>query len=121
MNVVLLKRIQRQILKEPKQFDMRDWFSTGSAIPNCGTAACVAGWACCLAKRLKPTTVRRLYLINDFNTYAEAGAALELDGRQADRLFYFDEWPAKFQRKPSHDAKQAVARISWFIKTGGAE
>ena len=47
--VNLLRKVQKQILLEPRQFDIQHWFTmfpkNVTRVPNCGTAACIAGWA----------------------------------------------------------------------------
>lgn len=58
MNVKLLRRIIKAIKKEPGQFDMRSWFTRQRGIPNCGTAACIGGWAVALTKRANPEKAR---------------------------------------------------------------
>lgn len=130
MNTKLLLKIKSQILKEPKQFQMRygfacrllkdvrrfDMGTRRTKIPNCGTAACIAGWGKCIELGLNP-----------------AGALLSLSGgldwklteTQKARLFYFDNWPSKFQRHTCEGtpafAKQAALRIDHFIATKGTE
>jgi hypothetical protein len=62
----LLKKIRKLILEEPKRLDMRDWvkalsgnkdvWTKPSALPACGTVACMAGWGAVL---LRPTNVER--------------------------------------------------------------
>ena len=126
MNVQLLRRIQKRILKEPKQFCMGQWFNDdlgGIAIPNCGTAACIAGWAMTLHGGYKKPSLAD-------NEYLRTGQVpgmynLELNRKQSERLFYFDQWPVRFKQKKVEGTKafavQAVRRIDHFIKTKGAE
>lgn len=119
MNVRLLRRIQKQIAKEPKQFDMGFWFERKLPwkIPNCGTAACIGGWAVALHNKVTPENARKCRRL-------EPQEILELDYDQAGRLFYKQHWPDKFLenlKSPTASAKQAVARIDHFIKTKGAE
>lgn len=123
MNVRLLRRIQKQILKEPRQFQMWDVFSDHAddfAIPNCGTAACIAGWAITITSKTNPAKAA-----NIINSYRKAGTELGLEEWQADMLFNFGRWPAQFQKTSREGtrafARQAVRRIDHFIKTKGAE
>ena len=52
MNTELAERIIGQILMEPERFDMGEWVSETGTIgqlrENCGTSACIAGWAAML-------------------------------------------------------------------------
>jgi len=54
INVRLLRRIQRAILKWPKSYDQSSFgplFAFNAKKqkePTCGTACCIAGWACAL-------------------------------------------------------------------------
>ena len=68
MNVELLRRVQKAILKEPKRVDMGQWIRTnlfgpkpGAGFPECGTVGCIFGWAETLAKfkslRIQPGTI----------------------------------------------------------------
>ena len=120
MNVRLLRRIQKQILKEPRQFYMDTWFKEaawkGKKNPNCGTAACIGGWAIALSLSITPREASGF-------TAPEKRAmeALKLTSRQADLLFQPNWWPRKFRRRASTNPQQAIARIEHFIRTKGNE
>jgi hypothetical protein len=128
MNVRLLRRIQRQILKEPKQFWMDAYFSSLMRweIPNCGTTACIAGWATALGKNKNP---KQAWLTGvDARDYAEK--KLKITSGEASNLFLTDAWPMKYRRSyaraiigknPTTAASIAVKRIDHFIKTKGKE
>ena len=125
INVRLLRRIQKQILKEPRQFQMAAWFTTLGVddIPNCGTAACIGGWAMALKRNWNPKTADE----RTVHEYSDAKKALGLDDIKGGRLFIFGEWPQQYQRVGKHKAgtkafaRQAVRRIDHFIKTRGRE
>lgn len=121
MNTRLLRRIQKQILKEPRQFVMDAFFSRmrydNKTIPNCGTAACIAGHAVSISHRLTPEQSIRRFAY----PAAAARTALELDREQGNNLFYFEQWPRQFRKRSEDNPKQAVARIEHFIKTKGEE
>lgn len=55
------------------------------------------------------------------NVATEAQRLLDLTDTQAFKLFYFIAWPAQFQKKPSNNVEQALARIDHFIATNGEE
>lgn len=119
MNVELLRRVQKQILDEPRQFDMDGWFTQsiwrGKAIPNCGTAACIGGWAIALSKRMTPSEAS----LSTTRIEETASRILDLTYGEAKRLFMFARWPLQFQIQPSNNVKQAVDRIEHFIVTHG--
>lgn len=132
MNVRLLRRIQKRILAEPLQFQMGHWFTArgdwsdfidGHApemIPNCGTAACIAGWAVTLDLHKKPSEVE----VNSIEPRARRLLKLTLE--QALRLFIINQWPQEFSGDwailtPRQKARRAVQRIDYFIMTKGAE
>jgi len=121
MNTQLLRRIQRQILKEPEQFQMRTWFTSWSysTIPNCGTAACIGGWAVSLKHGRTPRDERMA--IPKGGVFEAARRAVGLTTKQAHLLFIPINWPARFKRFHHDNPKQAVARISHFIKTKGED
>lgn len=122
MNVRLLRRIEKRILKEPGQFDMGDWLRRGlpkDKLHPCGTEACIAGWACILSKK-----VPRSYL----HVQEVATKLLGISPYGAQCLFVPTFWPNKFGTVSASFnpgtkayARNAVRRIEHFIKTKGAE
>lgn len=112
MNVELLRKVQEQILAEPKKFDMGDF----DGETQCGTTHCIGGWA---AK------------LEGLEISSEGGReALDIDKDQAERLFYVTEddegpgWPLQFRGEKDAwlpTPQQAVDRISHFIATEGRE
>lgn len=119
MNVKLLRQIQRRIAKEPKQFFMNWFFKTDRRIPNCHTAACIAGWALTLTKTKtkRPSDALKRYGSNG-GYFNPARDALSLSEEEANNLFVEERWPAKFYGGPRTLAKRAIARIEHMIKTG---
>lgn len=138
MNVKLLEKVKAHILAEPRRFKMSSFvhLKTGegekfydydagrnpeSEFAQCGTAACIGGWAMILYGK----NPKRVYEYQ--NPSLVAGKCLGLtDQEQRSRLFSFDRWPHKFrqrfQRSSIHNrVKVAAARIEHFIKTKGAE
>lgn len=126
MNIRLLKQIKAAILKEPKQFVMSDWFTKYMdwTIPNCGTAACIGGWAIALANKVNPEEAKEIFLREENNEQTPE-KLLKLTGEQEDKLFYHSNWPERFQFKSTDGAlaraKKAAKRIDHFIETEGAE
>lgn len=132
MNVKLLRKVKRQILKEPKQFAMRYLYSEPSAgdaankIPNCGTAACIAGWTHAIDQNIPPSECEK----NKWKLTVSAGELLGIDNEQEDRLFFLEYWPERFsatytratdKHQWTRRARIAAERIEHFIKTKGAE
>lgn len=117
MNVKLLRQIQRRIKKEPRQFFMKWFFRRSKSIPNCHTAACIAGWALTISgtKTKKPSDAKRLFACRYFSPAAKT---LGLDDRQAERLFAECSWPVEFLGAKRTLANRAIARIEHMIKTG---
>lgn len=100
-------------------------------IPNCGTAACIAGWAVSIdffernKKKVQPSEVVKRVTINRCST----AQILDISIEQGERLFFSQNWPAPWtcphkqfdQLPPEERAKAAVARIEHFIATEGRE
>jgi hypothetical protein len=133
LNVRLLRKIQRYILKEPRRLVMsRLILKKGDPLPEdhnddfgkCGTAACIAGWALLLSGR-KPFKGERGEE-NDAGTAAKVlGVKYETCGNSdhpGNKLFWVFNWPYKFRIR-YNQAKTAFARakatslrIDYFIK-----
>lgn len=136
MNTKLIKKMQLFIAKQPKQFDIRWWFSVNAQIPNCHTAACFAGLAVALSRRETPGKAAARFLDKGGKFYRgnpihkQAILALQITPAQADRLFHLHNWPSKFFHgycendplsQPRQNAKAAIARLQHFIRTKGEE
>jgi hypothetical protein len=143
MNVKLLRRIQKHILAEPQRLLMAEgivqgnpgeaksgWFGPSGEpaqiiLPNCGTAGCIAGWACILETKDKANLPRIWPQVR----YGAAELIGIPDGRGegGQNLFHVRFWPAKFKRaylkakRQKTRAKIAAARIEHFIATKGAK
>jgi hypothetical protein len=119
--IKLLRKIQQQIMAEPKRIDMHDFVEVfapevkinlqgtegspeGLPIPPCGTQACVAGWACLigdpnLEKELKRvlvedsiTFVNERHLALEETIQDKAVKILGITEAQGVRLFFFKDW-----------------------------
>jgi len=128
--IKMLREIKRRILAEPRQFDLHSWFfHDPEAIPNCGTSACIAGWAITIAHNTNPEKASELIDAKGGpkDPFLEGEQALGITDIQGYRLFLHENWPAPFddqyQRyvRPLNKAKVACARIDHFIKTNGQE
>lgn len=111
LNVPLLLKIKAHILEEPNRFVMdslilkredigadyiADDDTTRVPFPSCGTAACIAGWACLLSL---PGSVQ-------FDLWGKAVDLLGLEGNQAD-LFCVSSWPSSFREDYEEATTQA--------------
>lgn len=125
MNKELLLAVKAQILKEPRQFDMGEWFSSEGTyhayrlkngerrhreykIPNCGTTACIWGWGLCLTLKINPSKgaeILRADIIRiDDNIF-------DLSSVQCDALYYVNYWP-----QPYRDAYRKATARGWWRK-----
>jgi len=126
MNVKLLRKIQKAILKEPRRFEMGEWgmrLELGDVpdrhMPPCKTLACIAGHADLLTH---PRLFQRAVNDDDHNAIrVRAQEQLGLTDRQAEILF--TEWDDAYDKltTPLQRARWAVKRIDKFIRTNGAE
>jgi hypothetical protein len=120
MNTKLLLRVKARILKEPKQFQMYAWFlNNPTEIPNCGTAACIAGWVISLGTKHKPVDCALMHKYNEDATKetriglrnrrfsvtsgdhveainAQAMKLLDITKEQFVRLAHYHMWPEEF-------------------------
>jgi hypothetical protein len=97
LNTELAERIIGQILMEPERFDMGEWVSETGTIgqlrENCGTSACIAGWAAMLTlplnARVGGDRATRVFLCDgtDEPVSVAAERALGLEPDVADVLF----------------------------------
>lgn len=143
----LLRRIEDQILEEPKRLDMDDWGNafekTGNGVPACKTQGCIAGWAILLKDRkfwkdlvdIAEESGIAGIAYNLGQSPADKGRELlDLTHDESEKLFYINEmddeglgWPVKFSKQyrsaktAAGRARATVNRIEHFIKTDGAE
>lgn len=133
MNVALLKKVRSAILAHPDQFEMKDFFQ-GSLKLNrrrvpaggCGTAACIGGWALHLTTKEKTLAESRI-AAHGLWVWTDAARVLGISFDEAGALLDVREWPEQFRTRYNKAksvrprARAAADRISWFIKTKGAE
>lgn len=130
----LLRRVKEQILLEPLQFQMEQIFTRyifgvdadREKIPNCGTAACIAGWVHTLTHKLTPAEAddeRGNSSVGEpWNVACEKLGIHDTMGEEANSLFLLSSWPAKFRspykkaKTPRGQASVAARRIDAFIE-----
>lgn len=144
-NIPLFLSICESILKEPLQFDMSNYFDdygiryvyerneeerVRMPVPNCGTTACIAGWAIANNLKLNPAKAcKKATGIIDYNARHRiidynARQALGINKYESNLLFYRTNWPREFYDSnydyltPTEQAEIAVKRIHHFIETG---
>lgn len=150
MNIKLLRKIQKAILKYPNHFDMDNWFMDTNMeddnddiiklvnlnggtcekmitprAKSCGTTACIAGWALHYNKVKLEDFEGNIDFVRS-TTEKTAARELGLDEEQSKRLFFESYWPREFRYLESFESKEdtafrAAARIDHFIATGGEE
>lgn len=136
MNVYLLEQIKMAIEAEPAQFVMARWFSGPRTIadnydlprkiPNCGTAACIAGWAYSIRAERTPAEARDL-VMGSAVPLVGAERLLAVSPRQFSRLCHVSGWPEHFRegwmKEATLEGRARIAcdRIDWFIATDGRE
>ena len=147
MNVKLLRKVQKHILAVPERLDMDlicDKVNPeDNGAPPCGAVGCIAGWAHMLTMDKFPVTENEFEQA-DNDAWKEGQKKLELDLREAERLFtepkfyglstldeedvnYQETWPANFAKRylnaktAKGRAKVTSDRIDHFIKTKGRE
>lgn len=93
LNIELLKAIRDKIASTPEAYDQETWGRKDGQAP-CGTAACIAGWACVLSEQVSIEEARKLGRDGEIvrggdvvHVSDAARQALGLDDREADVLF----------------------------------
>lgn len=96
LNIELFKKIREKIATTPDAYDQETYGRRNDYAP-CGTAACIAGWACVLGEAEPLETVRSLherYVSGDKEIVkripSTAKRLLGLTQEEADVLFYGD-------------------------------
>ncbi len=102
MNIELLRKIQRGILKEPKRYNQEIWGANvqlNKYRHPCNTAGCIAGWAYAIDEGLLGdiSKLQEKYLKADGNIPALAQKVLGLSGEERHLLFHVENWPAIFR------------------------
>lgn len=122
MNIELLRRIKQQILQNPELYDQDSWVNVHRKT-ECGTACCIAGWACQLDDIRKFKS-----LINEIESYKTPGFSirgtarnlLDLTQNQDTELFIY--WPASYKKRYiyANNARERAAigaeYIDYFVK-----
>jgi hypothetical protein len=142
MNIELLKKVAEAIKRRPEQIEMDTWFELRTGAGECGTTACIAGWAVTIADegvKRKPL-LAAMKLFPDFqrdgkisgryneNMIAAGAVALGISDSEAVRLFLRTEWPQPFREQLANESSGSKAyaqvvydRIQHFITTDGRE
>jgi hypothetical protein len=131
VNVKLLRQIKKHILKNPDRLYMGEGILVGEPgdalpiweankeFPECGTTACIAGWACILSGSNPKRLVRSPWM----TIRRKAQKLIGIEG-DPDFLFQDEQWPSKFANAferavtAKTQAKITGERIDHFIKTG---
>jgi DNA-binding XRE family transcriptional regulator len=130
MRIDILRRVQNEIRREPRAFDMEAFVTFDGEHEKicgqpCGTTLCIAGWIAALGGA-SPTTLDRLEdeaeLENrDSPTATIARALADLTQAQANELFYLNNWQTEISERFDASASSmeraeiACERIDAFI------
>lgn len=129
LNIELLQKVRDKIATTPEAYNQGTYGCQSSLAP-CGTAACIAGWACLLSGRMDTTALYHFSDTEPAVIHDEAAEALGLDADDAEVLFTgepqnadSDGWPAPFCYEWAVATRKeqsviAVAYLDWIIKTG---
>lgn len=130
LNLELFDRIKAHLRAHPEQLDMDCWAQTLG--PDCGTVACIAGWACLLEDLVRPgesvhsrpNATPKGWALADRHAICcgvqdLGGAALGLTASEANNLFFVLNWPLELQRRYAVDSVEVVcAMIDLTIQKG---
>lgn len=131
LNVRLIRKVIKHILAEPRRYFQETTIRRGvpgehvgkdpkHTFAQCGTAACIAGWAYLLSTKVPDPDV--------YAIMAKAQRLLGLDHERASNLFSGEpeaHWPTPFNeqydnaKSPRGKVGAAVRLLEKVIKTGG--
>lgn len=128
LNIDLLKKVRDKIATTPGAYNQETWAKPSASAP-CGTAACIAGWACIISGAID---VKQLYSLAEGRQWVAiegaAQAQLGLTRAEADTLFSGDpsyDWPIEFGDQwdsaygdNKQEAEIAVEYLDSIINTG---
>lgn len=146
LNIELFKKVRNKIKTTPNAYDQGTFGRRSKAAP-CGTAACIAGWACVLSGQMDTETLYATSALDPLEVQRKAAEVLRLSEEEADILFVgspegesydpeeewdneynVEGWPAPYgqdwydaRRRDKLEARApriAVAYIDHIIKTG---
>ena len=139
LNIELFKAIREKIATTPEAYDQSVFARPENAAP-CGTAACIAGWACVLSGEMSTDELKRRERAKGeefLSIESTATRVLGLDGDEADILFteapagrseewYEDDeryggWPEPFATQWEEESaleRVAIAYLDHIIETG---
>jgi hypothetical protein len=101
----------------PEAFEMEDWVTQN----ECGTTACIAGWACLRFIGGSVAKERHIYDI-DGSCINVLYSAREVLGVDDESLYYLSEWPDKFYCEYTDPDitktrnQVAAEYIRWFVR-----
>ena len=133
LNIKLLRKVQRAILREPKRYAQQAYTKENLSIEDqsqyvCNTVGCIAGWAVAIDRGL----LDNLGELSTIPISLEAENLLGLRNYENYRLFHTRDWPNAFSfflsryqsealRGPHWlQALVAAIRIEVFIRSKGA-
>jgi hypothetical protein len=123
LNIKLLEKVKKAILKHPDNVDMNMWVSHGDDEAPCGTAGCIAGWTIAKAslKKLRKIRVSKNQSWGD-RIQERAAKLLGINQDESENLFVPDFWPVGLWNRyieastRKRASKIVAKRIDEFIK-----
>jgi hypothetical protein len=123
LNVKLLKKVKRAMLKHPENTNMSHWVVHEDGTAPCGTAGCIAGWVVAEASIRKLRNIPAERTVSWSLRFQEkARKLLRITEHQGDMLFKLDYWPGNLRdryygaRSRKRSAKLIAERIDEFIQ-----
>jgi len=124
------------MLEEPKRVDMSESIAFGEegtaieilnplsefTFPSCGTAGCIAGWACLLDDPIRYSIKDNGMIPSWYIMSQDAANILGMEYGDLRRLFFTHLWPGEFEFKyktaktPQERANATSEMIDFFIK-----
>jgi hypothetical protein len=107
LNIELFKKIREKIATTPEAYD-QSVFARRSVTAPCGTAACIAGWACVLSGAMDAEELMRRERANgaEFRSIEiTAKSALGVDDDEAETLFTEDPEGTSFDWSEDDDER----------------
>lgn len=111
LNIELLKKVRDRIAQEPDRFDMCNWVTTDTEDSDgCGTAACIAGWAFVIHRKLEESPEEWFSRFDEYEVQCILGLKSDSIGSG---LFHTKYWPepyrSEYRDAADHAAESAVA------------
>ena len=116
LNIELFEKIREKIVTTPESYDQGTFGRRDRDAP-CGTAACIAGWACVLSGAMDPETLYRTSARDPMEVQDKAAEVLGLSDEDAAILFTGEPEGEDFDPDEEWDEDYAIG--GWPAPFGG--